>query len=115
MTEFLARGECQNWTKGMIVAVDIADVVLLLAYIGLPALAFLFYLIVQKRNIDIPKHLVLWCGAFVLACGLTHGMDVLMTWFPAWHVDIAMHMIAAGLSLAAFVSALVAMRSGIAK
>jgi len=110
MNDFLPRGSCAGWTTGMIVAIDIADAFLWLAYYVLPALMYLFSVQIKFRELKFPRSLILWYVAFILACGTTHAIDVLMTWIPAWHIDVVIHCLAAGISIAALIAALLAIR-----
>ncbi len=110
MNDFLPRGSCAGWTTGMIVAIDIADVLLTLAYLVLPSLMYLFWIQVKDRPLSFPRSLILWYVGFIIACGGSHAVDVLMTWIPAWHIDVLAHCVAASVSVGALIEALLAIR-----
>ncbi|HVB82154.1 MAG TPA: ATP-binding protein [Candidatus Binataceae bacterium] len=49
----------------------------------------LIYLIIKRR--DLPSRSILWIfGIFILSCGITHVLDALTIWYPAyWAVGVA--------------------------
>ncbi len=62
----------------------ISDVVIWMSYFAIPffILAFIF----KKDDVPLPK--VFWLfGAFILLCGLTHLMDALTFWWPAYRLS----------------------------
>lgn len=101
MGDFVPRGSCSGWTTGMIVAIDIADALICLAYFVLPALMYIFWMQIRYRPLQLPRGLILWYAAFIVFCGGSHLMDILMTWWPAWHLDVIAHCVAAGISVGA--------------
>jgi PAS domain S-box-containing protein len=78
---FMPHGHCYLWRPGLIWLHVISDALIALAYISIP---FTLVFIVRKRR-DIPFHWMFLCfGVFIIACGLTHAMDVWTLWIPTY-------------------------------
>ena len=75
--QFLPHGHCYMWTPGILWMHVIADLLIAMAYFAIP-----FVLIhIARRRRDLPFTGMLWCfGIFIVACGLTHLMDVWNVW-----------------------------------
>ena len=81
---FLPHGQCLLWRPGLIWLHVVSDVLITLAYYSIPAM--LVYFVAKKR--DVPFHWIfLMFGAFILACGTTHALDVLTLWYPAYWIS----------------------------
>lgn len=75
----------------------ISDGITMLAYYSIP-LALLWFV---HRCRDLPhKWITGLFTAFVVACGTAHGLAILTLWMPAYHLDTAMKVLTAGLSIA---------------
>jgi PAS domain S-box-containing protein len=72
----------EGWTEGLVWLHNASDVAIWLAYLTIPlALAYL------ARRRDVPFHWMFWMfGAFILSCGLTHLMDVVVTYTPLYRL-----------------------------
>lgn len=74
---FLPHGHCYMWTPGILWMHVIADILIAMAYFAIP---FVLIYIARRRR-DLPFTGMLWCfGIFIVACGLTHVMDVWNVW-----------------------------------
>jgi two-component system, NtrC family, sensor kinase len=78
--DFMPHGFCQRWVPDLIWLHAISDSLIFLAYMTIP---FTLIHIVRRRK-DLPFNWILVCfGIFIVACGLTHAMEV----WNLWHVD----------------------------
>ncbi len=81
---FLPHGHCYLWKPGLVWLHVISDSLITLAYYSIPAM--LVYFVTKKR--DVPFHWIfLMFGAFILACGTTHAMEVWTLWYPAYWIS----------------------------
>jgi PAS domain S-box-containing protein len=82
-SDFPARWQCGNWTAAHGWLHILSDLGVWSAYIAIPCVLGHFVL----RRKDIPFRIIfLLFGAFILACGTTHLMEVLMFWWPAYRL-----------------------------
>jgi PAS domain S-box-containing protein len=76
---FLPHGFCFQWTPGVLWLTVASDSLIGLAYLSIP---FTLVHLARKRR-DIPLNWMFFAfGAFILACGCTHFMDIWTTWRP---------------------------------
>lgn len=81
-SDWPARWSCGNWTSFHGWLYIISDTAIWLAYFAIPFCMGYFFI---KRNKDIPfKTLFLLFVCFIVACGLTHLMDAVIFWWPAY-------------------------------
>ncbi len=80
---FMPRWYCGDWTDFRGWLYILADLGVWSAYTAIPAVLIYFV----WRNAKIPfKGVFLLFGAFILACGLTHLLDAIMFWWPAYRL-----------------------------
>lgn len=80
-SQFIPHGHCYLWKTNLVLLHLISDGVIGLAYYSIPLILVYF---VQKRR-DVPFNGVfLLFGAFIVACGTGHFMDVLTLWYPVY-------------------------------
>lgn len=78
--QFLPHGHCYMWTPGILWMHVIADILIAMAYFAIP---FVLLYVVRRRR-DLPFSWLLVCfGVFIVACALTHVMDV----WNVWHTN----------------------------
>jgi PAS domain S-box-containing protein len=81
---FMPHGMCYQWQSRILALHIISDGLIALAYFSIP---FTLLYIVRKRA-DLQFNWILWillCFAiFILACGITHLMDVWTVWHPTY-------------------------------
>ncbi|WP_461482658.1 sensor histidine kinase [Porticoccus sp.] len=78
---FMPHGHCYFWTPGLLWLNVTSDGLTAIAYTTIP---FTLAYLVRKRQ-DIPFNwMFVAFGIFILACGATHMMDILTTWYPAY-------------------------------
>ena len=79
-----ARWTCGTWTEFHGWLYICSDLAIWAAYFVIPI--FLIRFIKKKPNIPLPS--VFWLfGAFIVFCGLTHLMDAITFWWPAYRLS----------------------------
>lgn len=82
-TGFLPRWHCGDWTLAHGWLHILSDLGVWSAYVAIPCVLLFFLL--RKR--DLPFRLIfLLFGAFILACGTTHLMEVIIFWWPVYRL-----------------------------
>ncbi|MDM9584311.1 MULTISPECIES: ATP-binding protein [unclassified Nostoc] len=80
---FIPHGHCYLWQTGLVWLHIISDATIALAYYSIP---FLLIYFISKRK-DVPFNGVfLLFGAFIIACGTGHLMDIWTLWHPNYWV-----------------------------
>ncbi|MEW5854365.1 MAG: ATP-binding protein [Myxococcota bacterium] len=81
---FMPHGHCYLWTPGLVWLQVLTNVAIGLAYFAITATL----LILVRRIRDLPfQWMYLAFAVFIVTCGVTHFMDVLVIWHPAYWVD----------------------------
>lgn len=79
--DFLPHGYCLMWNWHLIMLFVVSDGLITLSYMSIPVTLIQ---IARKRK-DLPFNWMFWCfGTFIVACGFTHGLEVLTLWYPAY-------------------------------
>src|SRR5690242_5804465 len=80
---FMPHGMCYLWQPGVLWLNVAADALITLAYFSIP---FALVYFVHKRT-DLQLNWMLMCFAvFIVACGSTHALEILVVWHPAYWV-----------------------------
>jgi chemotaxis family two-component system sensor kinase Cph1 len=86
-----ARWHCGNWTDFHGWLYILSDLSIWASYFAIP---FLLFRIINKRK-DIPFPKIFWLFiAFILLCGLTHFLDAIIFWWPAYRLSALLRFIA---------------------
>lgn len=81
-TEFMPHGHCYFW-KPEIVWLNVAsDALISLAYFSIPFT--LLYFVRKRRDLEFPKSIFWLFCLFILACGITHTMEIWNVWHGAY-------------------------------
>ncbi|WP_412980349.1 PAS domain S-box protein [Nostoc sp. UIC 10607] len=100
-SQFIPHGHCYLWKPGLVWLHLVSDVLTGLAYYSIPVMLVYF---VRKRR-DVPfGWIFLMFGAFIVACGTTHLMDVWTLWHPTYWLSGLLK------AITAFVSVLTAIQ-----
>ena len=79
LERFIPHGHCYLWKPGLVGLHLVSDVLIALAYYSIPLTLIHF---VRKRH-DLPFSWIFQLfGAFIIACGTTHLMEVWTLWHP---------------------------------
>ncbi|MBC6431170.1 response regulator [Nostoc sp. HG1] len=93
---FVAHGHCYLWKTGLVSLHIISDATIALAYYSIP---FLLIYFISKRK-DVPFNGVfLLFGAFIIACGTGHLMDIWTLWHPDYWIAGALKALTAIISI----------------
>jgi PAS domain S-box-containing protein len=94
---FMSHGYCYLWTPSLIGLHVVSDSLIALSYLSIPITLVRF---TRKRR-DIPFSWMFLCfGAFIVACGGTHMMEVWTIWFPSYWLAGALKAVTACISVA---------------
>jgi signal transduction histidine kinase len=78
---FMPHGHCYLWNPGLIWLHVVSDALIALSYISIPFTLLHFV----RRRTDIPFNWMFLCfGAFIVACGATHAMEIWTLWTPSY-------------------------------
>jgi chemotaxis family two-component system sensor kinase Cph1 len=95
------RWFCGRWTDFHGWLYIISDLTIWLAYMAIP-LILVRFLFVKK---GVPLSGVFWLfGAFIMLCGLTHLLDALMFWWPAYRINALIRFLTAVVSIATVIA-----------
>jgi len=104
VTDFPPRWNCGNWSEGLGWLHVMSDTAISASYFALPVTLALFI----RRRKDVPFTGLFWLfSAAIVACGITHAIEVLIFWHPVYRVSGLMKFAAA---IASIVAVLVAIR-----
>ena len=93
---FVAHGHCYLWQTGLVSLHIISDATIALAYYSIP---FLLIYFISKRK-DVPFNGVfLLFGAFIIACGTGHLMDIWTLWHPDYWIAGSLKALTAMISI----------------
>ena len=94
--QFIPHGHCYLWKPELVGLHIVSDLLIALAYYSIPVM--LVYLVHKRR--DVPFHgMFLMFGAFIVACGTTHLMEVWTLWHPTYWLSGSIKIITAIVSL----------------
>ena len=94
--DFMPHGYCYLWDPRIVWLNVISDVLITLSYYCIPVVLIYF---IRKRR-DLPFNWVFWMfGAFILACGTTHLMEVWNVWHASYLLAGAVKGVTAGVSV----------------
>ena len=93
---FMPHGNCYLWTPGLIGLHVVSDSLIALSYFSIPVTL----LHITRKRRDIPFSWMFLCfGAFIVACGSTHVLEVWTVWFPSYWIAGAVKAVTAALSV----------------
>jgi PAS domain S-box-containing protein len=93
---FMPHGHCYLWLPQLVWLHVISDTVIALAYVSIPVTLLVF---MRKRR-NLPFGWVLFAsGVFIISCGMTHVLEIVTIWYPAYWLAGAVKAITAAASL----------------
>ncbi|HEY3594728.1 MAG TPA: hypothetical protein VGL13_12670, partial [Polyangiaceae bacterium] len=93
---FMPHGHCYLWKPELIWLHVIADGLIALSYVSIP---FTLVYFIRKRR-DVPFSWIFVCfGIFIVACGLTHVMEIWTLWTPDYWASGAIKLLTAAASV----------------
>ncbi len=99
--DYPARWTCGNWSSFEGWLHILSDWTICLAYVAIPMALF----ILVRRRKDIRFPFVIWLFIlFILACGITHGFEAMIFWWPAYRLTGVLKAITAIVSVVTVIS-----------
>ena len=93
----MPHGHCYLWEPGVVWLHAVSDGLIAAAYLSIPIT--LFYIIRKRR--DLPFDWMVLCfSTFIVACGMTHVMEVWTLWIPVYWLSGLIKAITAAVSVA---------------
>jgi len=93
---FMPHGQCYLWMSGLVWLHVLSDSLIAIAYYSIPIT--LIYLVYKRADLPYPYVFILF-GAFIVACGTTHVMEVWTLWYPTYWLSGFLKAITALISL----------------
>jgi hypothetical protein len=94
---FMPHGYCYRWERSLVWLHAISDSLIFLAYMTIP----ITLLKIKRGRKDIPFNGVFVCfAAFIVACGLTHALEVWNLWHAMYWLAGLMKALTAAASIA---------------
>ena len=90
--DFMPHGMCYLWRPGVLSLHIVSDGLIALAYFTIPFT--LFYFVAKRRDLQF-QWMFACFGVFIVACGATHLMDVVVIWHPLYWVSGALKAVTA--------------------
>jgi diguanylate cyclase (GGDEF)-like protein/PAS domain S-box-containing protein len=91
----LPHGYCINWSPSLLWFYVASDAVIVLAYYSIPIT--LAYIVWRKKDLQF-RWLFLLFSAFILSCGTSHLLDIVLFWNPIYWIDVSVKAITATIS-----------------
>ena len=93
----MPHGECFLWQPSVLALHVISDALIALAYFSIPVVLLL---LVRKRD-DLPfRAAFLMFSLFIVSCGLTHVMAIVVIWHPLYWLEGWLKALTAAASIA---------------
>lgn len=93
---FLPHGMCYMWRWDMLILHVGSDILIALAYFSIPAAM----IVLMRNRPDVPKPIFRLFVAFILLCGITHLISVVVVWEPIYLIQGLAKLATAGVSIA---------------
>ena len=101
MSDWPPRWFCGTWSDFHGWLYILSDLTIWLAYMAIPLILIRFVII--KKGVPLPG--VFWLfGAFILLCGLTHLIDAMMFWLPAYRINALIRFLTGIVSVATVIA-----------
>jgi len=98
---FLPHGFCIKWTPSLLWLYVVSDGLIVLAYYSIPVV--IAYFVWRRKDLQFRRIFLLF-GAFILACGTTHLLGIVILWKPLYWLDASMKAVTAIVSVATAVT-----------
>jgi PAS domain S-box-containing protein len=95
-TTFMPHGQCYLWNPDLLRLHAVSDSLITLAYFSIPVA--LIYFVRKRRDLPYPALFLLF-GAFIVACGTTHLLEVVTIWHPYYWLSGGVKAATAAISL----------------
>lgn len=92
---FMPHGMCYMWRWDILLLHVGSDILIAIAYFSIPAALF----VLIRNRPDIPRGIIKLFVAFILLCGITHLINVVVVWHPFYFIQGLAKLATAGISL----------------
>ena len=96
LTGLIPHGYCIKWSPDILWTSVISDSLIAFAYFSIAAI--LVFFVLQRKNLPF-CWIYLMFGAFILACGTTHLMSIVLLWQPVYWLDATIKVLTAVMSV----------------
>lgn len=97
MNGFIPHGHCYLWQTNLVGLHVLADGLIALAYFSIPIM--LIYFVRKRHDVAAFTKVSLLFSAFIIACGITHVMEIWTLWYPVYWLSGLLKAITALISL----------------
>lgn len=97
MNGFIPHGHCYLWQTNLVGLHVLADGFIALAYFSIPIM--LIYFVRKRHDVAAFTKVSLLFSAFIIACGITHVMEIWTLWYPVYWLSGLLKAITALISL----------------
>ncbi|NJN72343.1 MAG: response regulator [Limnothrix sp. RL_2_0] len=80
---YMPHGSCYLWQTPLVALHLISDLLIAIAYFSIPVM--LIYFVRKRQDMPFSRVFVLF-GAFIVACGFGHLLEIVTLWFPIYWV-----------------------------
>ncbi len=89
----MAHGYCYLWNRSLVSLHLVSDLIIGFSYV---AISMTLLYLVRRAKRDMPFHwMFIAFGAFIIACGATHFMEVWTLWTPVYWLSGAVKLVTA--------------------
>ena len=93
---YIPHGYCISWSPTLVTTFVVSDILIFISYFSMPVALGYF----ARRRKDFPYRWLLWLfAAFIMACGATHLMGVIVLWEPMYGLDALLKAVTATVSV----------------
>src|SRR5581483_8410775 len=93
---FMPHGMCYLWQPGVLWFHVVSDALITLAYFSIPFT--LVYFVLKRKDLQF-NWMFLCFAVFIVACGMTHLMDIWVVWHPTYWLSGSIKAITAAASV----------------
>ncbi|XGV99678.1 MAG: sensor histidine kinase [Leptolyngbya sp. BL-A-14] len=93
---FIPHGHCYLWQPELVGLHILADTLIAIAYYSIPIT--LLYFVRRRRDLPFDWIFLLF-GAFIVACGTTHLLEILTLWYPVYWISGTVKIVTAAISI----------------
>ncbi|MEY3288344.1 MAG: hypothetical protein RLZZ419_586 [Pseudomonadota bacterium] len=94
---WMPHGFCIQWTPSILWSYVVADALIALSYYAIPLV--LAYVAWRRKDLQFRRVYLMFC-AFILACGTSHLLSIVLLWQPLYWLDAVIKVITALISVA---------------
>ena len=97
MNGFIPHGHCYLWQTNLVGLHVLSDGLIALAYFSIPIM--LIYFVRKRHDVAAFTKVSLLFSSFIIACGITHVMEIWTLWYPVYWLSGLLKAITALISL----------------